>query len=188
MYHVRHVARASALALLLAPATATAEPGLLKDIRLWASPDSTRIVLDLSAPASHAMFSLSDPERIVVDLEQTEADLAAIKMPEGTGIVSAVRLGARDGGGLRVVLDVGAKVQPKRSTSGAPSIASCEWAAPESLGRRVEPSLQWYEQAVCAVKTKREIIGDSAPDSHLFSRISGAWRRPLARARPWSPR
>ena len=102
-----------ALALLFASATATAEPVVLKDVRLWASPDSTRIVLDLSAPASHALFALSDPERIVIDLEQTEADLAALKMPEGTGIVSAVRLGARDGGGLRVVLDVGAKVQPK---------------------------------------------------------------------------
>ena len=90
--------RICALALLFASATATAEPVVLKDIRLWASPDSTRIVLDLSAPASHAMFALSDPERIVVDLEQTEADLTALKMPEGTGIVSAVRLGARDGG------------------------------------------------------------------------------------------
>jgi N-acetylmuramoyl-L-alanine amidase len=102
-----------ALALLFASATATAESVVLKDIRLWASPDSTRIVLDLSAPASHTMFALSDPERIVIDLEQTEADLAALRMPDGTGIVSAVRLGARDGGGLRVVLDVGTRVQPK---------------------------------------------------------------------------
>jgi N-acetylmuramoyl-L-alanine amidase len=102
-----------ALALLFASATATAEPVVLRDIRLWASPDSTRVVLDLSAPASHTMFALADPDRIVVDLDGTDADLAALKMPDGTGIVSAVRLGARDGGGLRVVLDVSAKVQPK---------------------------------------------------------------------------
>lgn len=110
---MRRLHRICALALLFASAMASAEPVVLQDIRLWASPDSTRVVLDLSAPASHTMFALADPERIVVDLEGTDADLAALKMPEGTGIVSAVRLGARDGSGLRVVLDVSAKVQPR---------------------------------------------------------------------------
>jgi len=102
-----------AIALMLASATAGAEPAELQDIRLWASPDSTRIVLDLSAPTSYSMFSLADPERVVIDLEQTTPAANGIATPAGTGLVSAVRLGAREGGGLRVVLDVGAKVQPK---------------------------------------------------------------------------
>ncbi len=110
---MRRLQRIGASALLFASATAIAEPVVLQDIRLWASPDSTRIVLDLSAPASHTMFELTDPERIVIDLEQADADLAALRMPAGTGVVSAVRLGSRDGGGLRVVLDVSAKVQPR---------------------------------------------------------------------------
>ena len=44
--------------LLLASGSATAGEVALKDIRLWASPDSTRVVLDLTAPASlHALYA-----------------------------------------------------------------------------------------------------------------------------------
>jgi N-acetylmuramoyl-L-alanine amidase len=103
----------SALFLSLACGAAVASPVTLQDIRLWASPDSTRIVLDLSAPASYTMFSLDGPDRVVIDLDQAIGDFAGLRLPAGTGSVSAVRLGVRDGGGLRVVLDVNAKVLPK---------------------------------------------------------------------------
>ncbi len=103
----------AALLLTAAAGAAAAEPSVLKDIRLWASPDSTRIVLDVSAPPSYSMFPLAGPDRIVIDLEQTTGDIAALRMPEGTGNVSAVRLGEREGGGLRVVLDVSGAVVPK---------------------------------------------------------------------------
>ncbi len=109
---MRLLLRISASACLLVAAVASAGPVVLQDIRLWASPDSTRVVLDLSAPAGHAMFSLADPDRVVIDLEQVSADAAGITLPAGSGSVSAIRLGAREGGGLRVVLDVSARVTP----------------------------------------------------------------------------
>ena len=101
------------LVLLLAARQATADPTALKDIRLWASPDSTRVVLDLSAPASYTLFTLEDPHRVVVDLERIDSEPSAIKVPAGTGAVKAVRLGARGPAGLRVVLDVDSKVEAK---------------------------------------------------------------------------
>ncbi|MGQ0428771.1 MAG: N-acetylmuramoyl-L-alanine amidase [Gammaproteobacteria bacterium] len=112
---MRFAPRFAAISLMLASAAAQAQSPTvqLQDIRLWASPDSTRVVLDLSAPAGYSMFSLSEPERVVIDLEQTALAPAGVATPPGTGIVSAVRLGEREGGGLRVVLDVGAKVVPK---------------------------------------------------------------------------
>ena len=110
---MRFSPRLCAIALLLVPAAASAEDVQLQDIRLWASPDSTRVVLDLSAPASYSLFSLGDPERIVIDLERAVLASNGIAAPAGTGLVNAVRLGEREGGGLRVVLDVGARVQPK---------------------------------------------------------------------------
>jgi N-acetylmuramoyl-L-alanine amidase len=103
------------LVLLLASATAAPAAGSpsLRDVRVWASPDSTRVVLDLSEPASFTVFSLEAPDRVVIDIERIAADPAAIKLPEGTGVVKSVRLGARGRTGLRVVLDVNAKVEAK---------------------------------------------------------------------------
>jgi N-acetylmuramoyl-L-alanine amidase len=97
-----------ACSLSLACAAANASPVTLQDIRLWASPASTRVVLDLSAPASYSMFSLDGPDRVVIDLDQASGNIAALRLPAGTGSVGAVRIGKRDGGGLRVVLDVSA--------------------------------------------------------------------------------
>ena len=85
----------------------------LHEIRLWASPDSTRVVLDLSAPVSYSVFALSDPERIVIDLEQVGADAVQLPVTSVVGVVSGVRVAARDNGGLRVVLDLTTKVEPK---------------------------------------------------------------------------
>lgn len=107
---MRQLSSISAVCLWLASGAALAAPATLQDIRLWASPDSTRIVFDLSAPATYSLFTLEGPARVVIDLEQVSGDIPALRMPAGTGSVSGVRLGEREGGGLRVVLDVSAKV------------------------------------------------------------------------------
>ena len=110
---MRHLSSIAAFCLWLASGIAQAAPATLQDIRLWASPDSTRIVFDLSAPASYSLFTLDGPARVVIDLDQVSGDMPSLRMPAGTGSVSAVRLGAREGGGLRVVLDVSANVAAK---------------------------------------------------------------------------
>ena len=103
-------------ALMVASLLATssqARAADLHEIRLWASPDSTRVVLDLSAPVSYSVFALSDPERIVIDLEQLGADAAQLPAAAVVGVVSGVRVAPRDNGGLRVVLDLTTRVEPK---------------------------------------------------------------------------
>lgn len=100
-------------ALLILSLPAAAAPAELQDVRLWASPDSTRIVLDLSAPVTYTLFTLSAPERVVIDLEQTAADPSRLELPHGVGVVDGVRVAARDQGGLRIVLDLTSRVQPK---------------------------------------------------------------------------
>ncbi len=89
-----------------------AEAGVVNGLRLWAGPQSTRVVLDLSAPAAHKVFALGNPNRIVIDLEDTAATIPG-DMPAAGGVVAGLRTGTRPGGDLRVVLDLSAAVKPK---------------------------------------------------------------------------
>ncbi|MCB1702370.1 MAG: N-acetylmuramoyl-L-alanine amidase [Pseudomonadales bacterium] len=83
------------------------------DVRLWRAPDHTRIVFDLTAPAEHKLIVLDNPSRIVLDVENTQikAGVTDLKL-DGTP-VQMVRTGVRDGGDLRVVLELGAEVNPR---------------------------------------------------------------------------
>jgi N-acetylmuramoyl-L-alanine amidase len=77
----------------------------VNSIRLWAGPDSTRVVFELTAPVEHRVFALSDPERLVIDLPATTV-AAPLSLPEPKGVVAAVRTGGRATGALRVVLEL----------------------------------------------------------------------------------
>ncbi|MFS8606492.1 MAG: AMIN domain-containing protein, partial [Gammaproteobacteria bacterium] len=44
-----------------------ARPAEVENVRVWSGPEATRVVLDLSAPTDHRVFSLSNPHRIVID-------------------------------------------------------------------------------------------------------------------------
>jgi N-acetylmuramoyl-L-alanine amidase len=85
----------------------------LRDVRVWASPDSTRIVFDLSGVAAHSLFTLDSPNRVVIDLDGTQLAASLPSSVDGKGLVQRVRSAPRDGGGLRVVLDVSQAVTPK---------------------------------------------------------------------------
>ena len=85
----------------------------VEGIRLWASPESTRVVLDLDRPTAHRMFSLEDPDRLVIDLDDSRVAPLA-NFAEARGLVASVRTGARDDGVLRVVLDLN---QPSQANS-----------------------------------------------------------------------
>ena len=91
-------------ALVFAPAQSASVN--VRDVRIWASPDSTRVVLDLSDPVDFEVFTLTAPERVVVDLRGTGLDPARVRMPAGAGVVRAVRSGQQPDGTLRVVLDL----------------------------------------------------------------------------------
>ena len=83
------------------------------DVRLWRAPDHTRIVFDLTDSANHKLIVLSNPTRIVLDLEGATlgADLAGLDLT-GTP-VTRIRSGVREGDDLRVVLDMSAVVDPR---------------------------------------------------------------------------
>jgi N-acetylmuramoyl-L-alanine amidase len=77
----------------------------LDDVRLWSGPEGTRLVLDLSAPVRHKVFTVENPGRVVIDLAGTASALRR-DLPAGQGPVRSVRSGPQADGSLRVVLDL----------------------------------------------------------------------------------
>lgn len=110
---MRPLQRIGFLLLLLASGSAAAQAVALKDVRVWGSPDSTRVVLDLTAPITYNLFTLSGPERIVIDVDAIDADLKSFAIPAPAGVVKGVRFGERGRSGLRIVIDVNEKVEAK---------------------------------------------------------------------------
>jgi N-acetylmuramoyl-L-alanine amidase len=81
---------------------------IVQDMRLSATAESTRVVLDLSEAVETNLFTLADPHRVVLDIPGAQFNLAAI--PEGRGFVKEFRVANRGNGVLRIVLDVTAAV------------------------------------------------------------------------------
>ncbi|HXQ31821.1 MAG TPA: N-acetylmuramoyl-L-alanine amidase [Steroidobacteraceae bacterium] len=102
---------ACALALLGVTSAAGAAPVALKTLDVTGTPDATHLVLDLGGSASASLFTLTRPDRVVVDLKAVVVDRQRLKVPAAQGLVRKVRLAPRDGGVLRIVLEVDRQVR-----------------------------------------------------------------------------
>lgn len=103
--------RALTLCCLAMGRCLAADAVLVKDIRLWAGPDATRVVFDLSGPAQHSLLKLQNPDRIVVDLAAARLENADLALPSGQGFVKQLRAGLQDGS-LRLVIDLTGPAAP----------------------------------------------------------------------------
>lgn len=90
-----------------------AQAAQLRDMRLWAGPESTRLVLDLSGSVQHSLLVLKDPDRVVLDVVGAQILGKHRGLPQGAGVVKQVRIAKRPGGELRIVLDLSRPIQAK---------------------------------------------------------------------------
>jgi N-acetylmuramoyl-L-alanine amidase len=107
------VGRLAWLGLLWLPWLANAAALQVQGVRLWAAPDSTRVVFDVSGPVDHRLFTLQNPNRLVIDLTNATIDPAVKQTFASGGIVSTLRSGPRNGHDLRLVLDLKSAAKPK---------------------------------------------------------------------------
>src|SRR5437764_9828489 len=77
----------------------------LRGIHLSTSADSAQVTLDLTEGATHKLFTLEHPDRVVVDLPQTHL-ANEVREPAAHGVVTDVRLGRQPDGTLRLVVQV----------------------------------------------------------------------------------
>ena len=85
----------------------------VKDIRVWQSPDNTRLVFDLSGPHEHKIFQLSNPERVVIDLPNARLLTPAADIDVASTWVDSIRSGQRGSSDLRIVLDMKQRLTPR---------------------------------------------------------------------------
>ena len=104
--------------VLILLCTAAQAASTVENIRIWSENGKTRVVLDLSQPAAHNIFTLRGPDRLVVDLKSSRLSDSLKAMPRGTGSVRSIRSAVRANGQLRVVLDLNEAVRSRSFTAG----------------------------------------------------------------------
>ena len=137
--------------LLAAPGSFALE---VRDVRLWRAPDHTRIVFDLTAPVSHKLIQLQEPDRIVVDLSDTRLRAKLDEIPLENTPVLRLRSGIRNGDDLRIVLDMSAAVKPR----------SFVLKANEKRGDRLVLDLYDQGRSVAKPSVKKSVAASSRRD------------------------
>ena len=107
------LARLLLAVLLLFAAAASADSVIVQQLRVWRAPDHTRLVFDVSGPVEHRLFTLQNPDRLVVDIDNARVAEPLKDVDTGGPLVGAIRVGQPESGPLRVVLNLKAEVRPR---------------------------------------------------------------------------
>jgi len=79
----------------------------LEGVRIWAAPESTRVVFDLTEAPNYTYFSLDGPNRLVVDLKKASTKLSLKNIDNNSKLVKGVRVSkSPTKGDLRLVIDL----------------------------------------------------------------------------------
>ena len=101
------------IALILLTFRVSAAPVNLDNIRIWAAPDNTRIVFDVSGPVEHKLEVLTNPHRIVIDIQNARLTKAPAQPSASDKYLEQIRSAMRNQNDLRVVLDLKQDVDVK---------------------------------------------------------------------------
>lgn len=85
----------------------------IQNVRIWLAPDHTRLVFDLSGPVKRRVFSLANPDRLVVDMEGSRLRTNLDRLGLENSPVSSIRHSLQPDGTQRFVLDLNSKVKPR---------------------------------------------------------------------------
>lgn len=90
---------------------------MLQDIRVWAAPNNTRVVFDVSDAVHYRLLRLDNPIRLVIDINNTSLSAAVKQKFRGlfghSKLVKNIRYGRRGKADLRLVLDLNKELNLK---------------------------------------------------------------------------
>ncbi|MGY1891992.1 N-acetylmuramoyl-L-alanine amidase [Pseudomonas sp. SDT291_1_S447] len=82
----------------------------IRQARLWRSEDKVRLVFDLSGPVSYKTFTLSAPERLIIDVSGASLGGDFSQLALNDTVIRAIRSGPLGQGDTRIVLDLSSPV------------------------------------------------------------------------------
>jgi N-acetylmuramoyl-L-alanine amidase len=83
----------------------------IRNARLWRSENKSRLVFDLSGPVQYKTFTLSAPERIIIDISGARLEGNFSQLALENSPIKAIRSGHFGQGDTRIVLDLASPVQ-----------------------------------------------------------------------------
>lgn len=102
-----------AAAWLLSSPVMARSAAVLKRIRVAGRNGDTRLVMELSQPVDHNIFTLTAPHRVVIDLADTRASGRLREVSAGDSLLKGVRWASKGEKDLRIVLDLNRMAAPR---------------------------------------------------------------------------
>jgi N-acetylmuramoyl-L-alanine amidase len=147
--------------LAAAPAATAAD---LNGLQLVEEEQGTRALVEIDALAGYKVFTLANPDRLVVDLADARA-ASGLRLPGPNGLVAGVRTGQPTPGTLRLVFDLGGPVRTEsrieRDGAHARLVVSLARpgakpaSAPDAIASFAQPKSKSAPVAVAAAKPIR---------------------------------
>jgi N-acetylmuramoyl-L-alanine amidase len=175
-----HIAKLITLFALLGLPQAEAAVAIAS-VRVWPAQDYTRLTLESAKPITYNMFTLNNPERLVIDLTDVELHGALSDLGNKIGsddpYIKSARAGQFKPGVVRLVLDLKTAVQPQ--------LFSLKPVA--EYGHRlvldVYPSVPVDPLMALAIKSETQLVPASsssvtAPDANIAAASSVAAASP----------
>lgn len=114
--HLRAFTIGAVLLGLCGVQLAYAAANMITAARVWPAQDYTRITLEAAKPISYKMTLLSNPERVVIDVENVDVNTALKSLSDkilgSDPYIAQLRIARFKPGTVRLVVDVKAEVKP----------------------------------------------------------------------------
>ena len=132
----------------------------IDNIRIWPAPDNTRLVFDISAAVTFEEITLTNPDRLVIDIDRSVLSTSVAKLDFTNSPIRSIRSSQRSDNKLRLVLDLAYKANHKIFTLVPNS----------SYGHRLVVDLSNYK-ASPVKPTKGAVIKPSQPQTKTLSSL-----------------
>ena len=90
----------------------------VNDVRVWTAPDHTRLVLDLSDQVKYKINSLQNPDRLIIDIENTSIKKNIIKVNLSATPIISIESNKKEKNHLKIILNLKKPLKPKHFVLG----------------------------------------------------------------------